>query len=224
MIKVRLKPEQGIKAKLTPKIETGVDVKKVYLYDPDWIPEINKAVIESKTSELNAKESELKAKESETLAKGYEQSAKESKDIAVESKNTSVESAELAVESSRKAKESEVVATGSAGIATESMEKALESEERSRVWADGNDSDVQRLGGTHSSMVSSGLAYAYAVAPEDVPVEEWATTHGLIVQGEKGDKGDKGETPDVSQFATKSYVDGLVGNIETLLNNINSGG
>lgn len=97
---------------------------------------------------------------------------------------------------------------------------------RAKTWADGDDADVNKLGGTHSSMVAAGLAFAYAVAPEDTPVEEWATEHDLIVKGEKGEqgpKGEKGDMPDISNLATKSYVDGLVGDIETILHNINSG-
>jgi hypothetical protein len=47
-----------------------------------------------------------------------------------------------------------------------------------------------------------------------------------VFNGEKGDKGDrgvkgeKGDTPDLSSYATIEYVDGLVGDIETLLGGI----
>lgn len=72
------------------------------------------------------------------------------------------------------------------------IQDAPENAEKARIWADGNDTEVQGLGGTHSSMVASGLANAIAQAPEDVPIEEWMTEHQLIVQGEKGDVGPQG--------------------------------
>lgn len=74
----------------------------------------------------------------------------------------------------------------------QAIQEAPENAEKARIWADGNDTEVQGLGGTHSSMVASGIANAIAQAPEDVPIEEWMTEHQLIVQGEKGDKGDTG--------------------------------
>jgi hypothetical protein len=77
-------------------------------------------------------------------------------------------------------------------LTQEAATSAEINENNSKVWADGNDGEVQSLGGTHSSMISAGLAFSYANADEDVPVEEWATQHNLIVQGEKGDTGPRG--------------------------------
>lgn len=65
--------------------------------------------------------------------------------------------------------------------------------EKARIWAEGEQAEVQELGGELSSMGAADLAYAIANAPEDVPVD----TSGLkilnVIKGEKGDKGDKGD-------------------------------
>lgn len=84
-------------------------------------------------------------------------------------------------------------ASSSASNAHTSELNAAESEERAQIWAEGDDEEVVPLGGTHSSLASAGLAYAYANAPEDTPVETFAANHDVVVQGEKGDKGDKGD-------------------------------
>ena len=39
-------------------------------------------------------------------------------------------------------------------------------------------------------------------------------------KGEKGDKGDPGEVPNLDSYATKTYVDDMLGNIESLLGGI----
>lgn len=85
-------------------------------------------------------------------------------------------------------------ASTSATNAHTSEVNAAGSESRAHIWAEGDDEDVVPLGGTHSSLASAGLAYAYANAPEDTPVETFAANHDVVVQGEKGDKGDKGDT------------------------------
>lgn len=125
----------------------------------------------------------------------------------------------------------------------ENLKFSREYTQRSRIWADGNDEEVKGLGGTHSSMVSSGLAYAYANAPEDTPVEDWATSHSLIVQGEKGDKGESAmingydvlfieggdgiiieqemDTLTIKSDVSKAYIDEQIGNISAVLDTIN---
>lgn len=81
------------------------------------------------------------------------------------------------------------------GIETIRTETQVSSDnaEKSRIWAEGEQAEVQNLGGELSSMGSADLAYALTNAPEDVPVD----TSGLkilnVIKGEKGDKGDKGE-------------------------------
>lgn len=69
---------------------------------------------------------------------------------------------------------------------------AAESESKAQTWAEGDDEDVEDLGGTHSSLVSAGLSYAYANAPFGTAVEEFAAAHDVVVNGEKGDTGPRG--------------------------------
>lgn len=120
---------------------------------------------------------------------------------------------------------SEQIATQKASDASDSASAAHTSElnvygyeERSRVWAEGNDEEVEDLGGTHSSLVSAGLAYAYANASEDVPVEEFAANHNVIVHGEKGDKGDKGDTGSAATIAVGTVTTGAAGSSASVTN------
>lgn len=84
--------------------------------------------------------------------------------------------------------------------------------EVSRRFAEGTPEEVQALGGTRSAIASSALAYAYAVAPEDTPVEEFMTENEVVIQPTEG-----------LSIETIQYVDSVVGNIETILQDINSG-
>lgn len=69
---------------------------------------------------------------------------------------------------------------------------AADSANTAQIWAEGDDEDVEELGGTHSSLVSAALGYAYANAPFNTPVEEFAASHDVVVNGEKGDTGPEG--------------------------------
>lgn len=69
----------------------------------------------------------------------------------------------------------------------QNIQAIFENAENSRIWAEGDNHEVQALGGVHSSRGSAGLSMAYANADEDVPVEDWADSHAIYVQGEKGD-------------------------------------
>lgn len=104
----------------------------------------------------------------------------------------------------------------------------------SKIWAEGDDEDVQALGGTHSSMVSSGLSYAFANAPEDVTVEEWAPNHSFVIKGEKGDTGasatingytavtlQSGDNLTITQNGSTLTLDVDFGPIEQSLDSIN---
>ena len=113
---------------------------------------------------------------------------------------------------------SEQIATQKASDAADSASAAHTSElnvygyeERSRIWAEGNDEEVEDLGGTHSSLASAGLSYAYANAPENTPVEEFAANHDVIVHGEKGDKGDKGDTGNAATISVGTVTTGAAG-------------
>lgn len=70
---------------------------------------------------------------------------------------------------------------------------SLANVEKARIWAEGEQAEVETLGGTLSSMGSADLAYAIANAPEDVPINKSGMIAMKVVQGEKGDKGDKGD-------------------------------
>lgn len=73
--------------------------------------------------------------------------------------------------------------------------------EKSRIWAEGEQAEVEPLGGSLSSMGAADLAYAIANAPEDTPIDASGLFAMNVVKGEKGDKGDKGD-------AGKDGVDG----------------
>ena len=65
--------------------------------------------------------------------------------------------------------------------------------EKARIWAEGEQVEVETLGGSLSSMGSADLAYAIANAPEDQPIDTSKMFALSIYKGQKGDKGDKGE-------------------------------
>lgn len=133
MIKVKLKPEQGIKVKLTPSQNHEVNLKTVYLYDPDWIPEIGKAVSDAKESAEKAKESEINAAESASNADADATNASESATIAYNSEqnaiaqaNKATEEANAAAESAHQAQTSALAAYEYASNAEADAQNALE--------------------------------------------------------------------------------------------------
>lgn len=65
--------------------------------------------------------------------------------------------------------------------------------EKSRVWAEGEQTEVEELGGSLSSMGAADLAYAIANAPEDTPIDASGLFAMNVIKGPKGDKGDKGD-------------------------------
>lgn len=176
------------------------------------LPPLTNYVGQAQEAASNADADAENAKESAGLAYESEQKAKQSEEKASQEANASAESAYQSQQSALAAYEYASNADEDAKNALETLGHVLESENKARIWADGNDDEVQPLGGTHSSMVSSGLAYAYANAPEDTPVEEWATTHDLIVQGEKGDKGETGEKGQPFKYEdfTQEQLDSLM--------------
>ena len=119
-------------------------------------------------------------------------------DDVFEKLDTATEVGEQAIKT---AQETQELVEGSKALIQEETQKAIEqlglsSDEiinKARIWAEGEQAEVEPLGGTLSSMGAADLAYAIANAPEDVPVD----TSGLkilnVIKGEKGDKGDKGE-------------------------------
>ena len=99
----------------------------------------------------------------------------------------------LAKEAAISAKDTAVASATSAGT----------SELNANTWAEGSDSAVEALGGAHSSKVSAQLAQAYANADYGETVEDYASTHEVIVQGEKGEPG---VSPLVSVSTSGPYI------------------
>lgn len=74
--------------------------------------------------------------------------------------------------------------------------------EKSRIWAEGEQEEVETLGGTLSSRGNADLAMAIANADEDVPIDASGLIALDVIKGPKGDKGDPG----------KDFYDGYVTN------------
>ena len=79
------------------------------------------------------------------------------------------------------------------GEAQTQATSAMASANKSQIWAEGEQSEVQALGGTLSSMGAADFAMAIANTPEDVPLDQSKLLAMNIVKGAKGDKGDKGD-------------------------------
>lgn len=79
-------------------------------------------------------------------------------------------------------------------IVEQNTQIAVDSAEKSRIWAEGEQAEVQELGGELSSMGAADLAYALSNAPEDQPIDASPMFALKIFKGEKGDKGDKGDS------------------------------
>ena len=150
-------------------------------------------------SEASASASAVSAGNSAGIASTKASEASASATSASGSASTATTQAGIATTQAGIATTKAGIATTKAGEASTSATNAhtsevnaAGSEERAQIWAEGDDEDVVPLGGTHSSLVSAGLAYAYANAPEDTPVEEFAATHNIIVQGQQGPQGPMG--------------------------------
>lgn len=108
-----------------------------------------------------------------------------------------------AAESASSASASAQIAINNAGLAELSANAASTSESNAHVWAEGDDAEVEELGGVHSA--KSWAEYVVNNAPT-VTVEQTqtgavitatdlqGTTTATILNGAKGDKGDKGDT------------------------------
>ena len=96
-------------------------------------------------------------------------------------------------------------------VASSAAAEATDGAEHSRIWAEGEQAEVETLGGEFSSRGFADFAMAIANTPEDVPLDQSKLLAMSIVKGPKGDKGDKGE-------AGKDGVDGKDG-LETFATN-----
>ena len=121
----------------------------------------------------NARTSAVNAALSEENALSYKEEAQ-----------YSVEQATAIAKSLENAETNASTSESNAALSEENAEKYKKEAE---IWANGNDEDVEKLGGTHSSISSAGLSFAYANADEDMPVEEFLLNNNISVKGEKGD-------------------------------------
>ena len=129
------------------------------------LAEVNTYVDESKT-EINALITKTTTEIDQTIAEATE-----------EIKEAAVAEADKAVQ--------ETIGTMIIDAAT--------SAEHARIWAEGEQAEVETLGGELSSRGFADFAYAIANAPEGVPLDNSNLIALDIVKGEKGDKGDKGD-------------------------------
>ena len=75
--------------------------------------------------------------------------------------------------------------------------------EKSRVWAEGEQSEVMELGGDFSSRGFADFAMAIANTPEDVPLEESRLLAMEIIKGPKGDSS-------VGEFTGDNTIEGTL--------------
>lgn len=135
-----------------------------------------------------------RAQNSANDAKTSEINAKNSENVSIEKQNeinnTISEFNEDVLQ-----KTEQLAAQIADGVETMQQETAISTEnvEKSRIWAEGEQEEVQNIGGSLSSMGSADLAYALANADEDVPIETSKMFALKVVKGPKGDKGDPGK-------------------------------
>lgn len=119
---------------------------------------------------------------------------------------------------SEAAAESETNAATDAMDAEQYKNSAEDSANRARIWAEGNDSEVIPLGGDHSSKVSAQLAQAYANADFGETVEDYASTHRVVVQGEVAINDNS--TTSITETWSAFKIASTIGNIEDAINSL----
>ena len=108
---------------------------------------------------------------------------------------------EVGEQAIKTAQETQELVEGSKALIEQETQTAIEnlsvaSEgyiEKSRIWAEGEQAEVQELGGNLSSRGFADFAYAMAYAPEDVPVDQSGMIAMNLIKGDKGDAGTDGE-------------------------------
>lgn len=108
---------------------------------------------------------------------------------------------EVGEQAIKTAQETQELVEGSKALIEQETQTAIEnlsvaSEvyiEESRIWAEGEQEEVETLGGEFSSRGFADFAMAIANTPEDVPLDQSKLLAMSIVKGPKGDKGDKGD-------------------------------
>lgn len=158
------------------------------------------------------------AQNSANEAKTSEINAKNSENVAIEKQNEINNT--VSVFNEDVLQKSEQLATQIAdGVEIMQQETAISAEnvEKSRIWAEGEQEEVQNIGGNLSSMGSADLAYALANADEDVPIDTSNMFAMNIFKGEKGEPGKDGESI-FNGYAT-NYITEIPQDIKLELNN-----
>ena len=99
------------------------------------------------------------------------------------------------------AEETQALVEGSKALIEEETQKAIEQLalsgedviEKARIWAEGEQEEVEPLGGELSSRGFANLAQAITNTPVDVPIDASSLLALDVIKGPKGDKGDKGD-------------------------------
>ena len=99
------------------------------------------------------------------------------------------------------AEETQALVEGSKALIEEETQKAIEQlalsgenvVDKARIWAEGEQMEVEPLGGQLSSRGFANLAQAITNTPVDVPIDASSLLALDVIKGPKGDKGDKGE-------------------------------
>lgn len=227
MIKVKLRPEQGIKVKTTPAQSPDVKLKTVYLYDADWIPEINKAVEEANESAESAKtsaesaeasansaaESAYQSQQSALAASEYASNAeadasnvRETLDLVLDAETAATNAAQTATEKAQQATDGANIATQKAGVSTEQANIATEKADEASQFA----LECQEIKNSLGSVYKfKGSVNTF----DDLPTvgNEVGDVYNIIDtdknyawDGEKWD--DIGGTVDLSDYALKTEI------------------
>lgn len=120
---------------------------------------------------------------------------------ATETTEKAIEAAETAASMIEGIKETiEVESSAAIDRIDEASEHNIE---KSRVWAEGEQSEVMELGGDFSSRGFADFAMAIANTPEDVPLEESKLLAMEIIKGPKGDSS-------VGEFTGDNTIEGTL--------------
>lgn len=85
-------------------------------------------------------------------------------------------------------------------------EESAGNAEKSRIWAEGEQAEVENIGGELSSRGYADFAAAIANTPEDVPLDQSEIIAMDIIKGPKGDKGDKGDPGEPGKDGIQGYL------------------
>lgn len=242
---VKLLPEQGIK----------VREKLTYLYDPDWVPEVENIVKEatalSDQIKITAEDAKTVITDTKTTAveevteikNSAIKTVEETSESAKQDINTTVDEASMrlsdTIEQAVEDVKNEAVAAAEGAIqdaaitataivveyanneikpeligyrdsADEDAKDAEKWAKTSKIWATGEDAEVNEIAPNeeeHSSRGYADLAMAIANTPEDTPVDVSKLLALDVIRGPKGDSGEAEFSGDV-HFTGSFNVEG----------------